>query len=84
MGDRGMTYDMFNEAFLQGMKKLTLRADVITPNLMELCLLSDVSYEKMITHRQDADYIQRIADLCRALLAKAVKHQRRTSLRCMA
>ena len=75
MGDRGMTYDMFNEAFLQGMKKLTLRADVITPNLMELCLLSDVSYEEMITHRQDEDYIQRIADLCRALLAKAVKHQ---------
>lgn len=75
MGDRGMTYDMFSQEFLQGMKKLTRRADVITPNLMELCLLSDVSYEEMITHRQDKDYIQRIADLCKILFAKASKPQ---------
>lgn len=75
MGDRGMTYDMFSEAFLEGMKKLTLKADVITPNLMELCLLSDVSYNEMITHRQDTDYIQRITDLCKVLLEKAEKSQ---------
>lgn len=75
MGDRGMTYDMFSEDFLQGMKMLTRRADVITPNLMELCLLADVSYQEMITHRQDADYIERIAGLCRVLLGKAEKSQ---------
>ncbi|MBQ8821584.1 MAG: pyridoxamine kinase [Lachnospiraceae bacterium] len=75
MGDRGMTYDMFSQEFLQGMKKLTSRADVITPNLMELCLLSDVSYEEMITHRQDENYIEKIADLCKGLLEKAAKPQ---------
>ncbi len=75
MGDRGITYDMFSEEFLLGMRKLTERADVITPNLMELCLLSDVSYDEMITHRQDSDYIERIADLCRALLENAHKSQ---------
>lgn len=75
MGDRGMTYDMYSEAFLQGMKRLTKRADVITPNLMELCLLSDVSYEEMITHRQEENYIEKIAGLCRELLAKAQKPQ---------
>ena len=75
MGDRGMTYDMFSEAFLEGMKKLTRKADVITPNLMELCLLSDVSYDEMITHRQESDYIQRITDLCQKLREKAKKPQ---------
>ncbi|MBQ7919274.1 MAG: pyridoxamine kinase [Lachnospiraceae bacterium] len=75
MGDRGMTYDMFNETFLQGMKELTKKADVITPNLMELCLLSEVSYEEMITHQQDEDYIRRIVNLCKVLLAKALKPQ---------
>lgn len=75
MGDRGMTYDMFSDAFLLGMKRLTKRADVITPNLMELCLLADVSYGEMITHRQEEDYIQRITGLCKELISQAEKSQ---------
>ncbi len=71
MGDRGFTYDMFNEEFLAKMKELTVRADVITPNLTEACLLADVDYKELITHRQDQDYLQRIVDMCHVLRKKA-------------
>ncbi len=75
MGDHGRTYDMFSAEFLKGMKQLTLQADVITPNLTELCMLADVDYQEMITHRQDADYLDRIKEICRRLLAGAHRKQ---------
>lgn len=76
MGDHGRTYGMYSEKFLQGMKALTLKADVITPNLTELCLLADEDYEKMITHCQDEDYIQRIKEVCLKLLEKSDRQQK--------
>ncbi len=75
MGDHGKPYDMFSQVFLQGMKELTLKADVITPNLTELCFLADVDYEELIAHRQEEDYILRIEQICRSLLEKALKQQ---------
>lgn len=75
MGDGGKTYGMFSEKFLQRMKELTLRADVITPNLTELCLLADENYSEVISHCQEKDYTQRIKGVCEKLLSKADKEQ---------
>lgn len=75
MGDNGKGYDIFNEEHLREMKKLTLRANVITPNLTELCLLGDEEYDEVIAHRQDADYIERIESICKKLVEKAQKSQ---------
>lgn len=75
MGDNGSPYDMFSDIFLQRMKELTLKADVITPNLTELCFLADVDYAELITHRQEEDYIQRIKEICGKLLEKSPKEQ---------
>lgn len=75
MGDHGKPYGMFNETFLQRMKELTLKADVITPNLTELCFLADVDYAELIIHRQDEDYIRRIIGICENLLQKTSKSQ---------
>lgn len=47
MGDDGMTYDMYTSEFLSAMKKLTARADVITPNITEFCLLTDIDYSTL-------------------------------------
>ena len=47
MGDDGMTYDMYTSEFLSAMKKLTARADVITPNITEFCLLTDMDYNTL-------------------------------------
>lgn len=75
MGDEGMRYDMFSAEFLCGMKELTRRADVITPNVTELCLLADEDYSDVISHRQDVDYTKRIREICEKLLAKANRPQ---------
>ncbi len=45
MGDDGNKYDIFTSNLLKEMKKLARRADIITPNLTELCLLTDTDYE---------------------------------------
>lgn len=45
MGDDGKRYDMFTEGLLEKMKELAGMADIITPNLTELCLLTDADYE---------------------------------------
>ena len=44
MGDNGRRYDMFTPELLAMMKELVRRADIITPNLTELCLLTDTDY----------------------------------------
>lgn len=75
MGDHGERFPMFSEAFLQNMKKLTLRADVITPNLTELCLLTDTDYTELTTHCQEKDYLQRIQQICMDFSVRAQRPQ---------
>ena len=45
MGDDGVKYDPFTDGLLEKMKRLVVMADVITPNLTELCLLTGAEYE---------------------------------------
>lgn len=47
MGDDGITYDMYTPDLLAAMKKLVARADIITPNLTEFCLLTDTDYTSL-------------------------------------
>lgn len=75
MGDYGRSFGMFSEEFLRGMRKLTELADVITPNLTELCLLAGVDYDTLTAHRQEKDYIERIQSICDKLLMQAKKPQ---------
>lgn len=48
MGDDGIKYDMFTPKLLEKMKALAEAADIITPNLTELCLLTDASYDTIM------------------------------------
>lgn len=45
MGDEGNVYAMFTPGLLSQMKALAARADIITPNLTELCLLTDTEFD---------------------------------------
>ena len=75
MGDNGRRIRIFSEELLKGMKELTSRADVITPNLTELCLLADVDYSDVILHKNEKDYIKRIQDIGEKLMKKAKRPQ---------
>lgn len=49
MGDDGITYDVFTDSLLEQMKKLALQADVLTPNITELCLLTGYDYSDLVS-----------------------------------
>lgn len=67
MGDNGRCFKSFSQELLRTMKELTKRADVITPNLTELCLLAGLDYSSLHSHSMDEDYRERVADIARKL-----------------
>lgn len=75
MGDRGKFYSMANMEFIEEMRKLTRMADVITPNLTELCFLSGVDYESVIAFTQKENFMYKIKKLCEKILSEANKPQ---------
>lgn len=52
MGDEGVRFSFCTDMLLKDMKALAARADVVTPNLMELCLLTDADYNEVIQKAQ--------------------------------
>lgn len=46
MGDNGVIYGTYTEGMCRGMKELVRKANVITPNLTEACLLADWPYRE--------------------------------------
>ncbi|REB05481.1 pyridoxamine kinase [Sporosarcina sp. BI001-red] len=62
MGDRGQMYDVFTSKLIGYMKELVKRADVITPNVTECCLLTGLSYDKLQTYRTNKDYVAAIEE----------------------
>lgn len=72
MGDSGKPYDVFTPYMGKQMKKLAFMADVITPNLTELCILTDTNYDSLIVHENSPDYLEKIAKIGKALLKKGI------------
>ena len=64
MADDGVLYDTYDEKLCEKVKALTKKADIITPNLTELCILCDADY-KEITEENN---IEKIAYLASSLL----------------
>ena len=68
MGDGGQTYDIYTETFGKQMRKLVERADVITPNLTELCILTDTDYTSLTAQKASPDYLNIIVETGKCLL----------------
>lgn len=45
MGDDGVLYSTYNDELVQGMRRLSTRAQLLTPNLTEACFLTDTPYQ---------------------------------------
>ena len=75
LGDNGRCIKSFSQELLQTMRELVKRADVITPNLTELCLLAGVEYDSLHAHSTDADYLSRVEETARKLFPGADRLQ---------
>lgn len=74
MGDDGSTYSVFTEGLLAQMKKLALMADIITPNLTELCLLAGVDYKSLPGSSDSKALFTQIEALGKSLCAQGPTH----------
>lgn len=59
MGDNGERFNIFSSEFQQEMKRLAKRADIITPNLTELCLLTDTDPGAIVKQADGEEEYQR-------------------------
>ncbi len=68
MGDDGKAYKMIDATMTDGFRRLSAKADVLTPNLTEACLLTGMEYNPS----QNADSMRDLAKRLRDLGAKSV------------
>lgn len=69
MGDNGKRYTTCDENLCSRMRELVARADIITPNLTEACILSDTPYIEEVT----PDLHDKIFEIAEKLLALGPK-----------
>ncbi len=60
MGDDGRLYDTYTEEMCEGMKELCGKADIITPNMTEACLLLGKEYRRRFS---DAETKRMLSEL---------------------
>ncbi len=68
MADDGRVYDTYDDALCERIAMLAKRADVITPNLTELCILAGASFAELTKQSASDDYVCAIAETARTLL----------------
>lgn len=74
MGDNGALYAGFSDAFPQAMRALCGRADVLTPNVTEACLLTGTAYSPVQDAAQMRRLLERLLELgCRAAVLTGLR-----------
>lgn len=74
MGDNGALYAGFSDAFPQAMRALCGRADVLTPNVTEACLLTGTAYSPVQDEAQTRRLLERLLELgCRAAVLTGLR-----------
>ncbi len=73
MADRGRVYALCTAELSRRMKDLVALADVVTPNLTECCLLTGNDYGELISHAGKPGYLDRVANMARALLSPQLR-----------
>ncbi|MCI8321465.1 MAG: pyridoxamine kinase [Dorea sp.] len=81
MGDDGTPYDMFSDTLLSLMKELAFQADIITPNVTELCLLTGADYGRLAATLHSGSLLKEIRTLALSLCSRKLKHVIVTGIR---
>ncbi len=68
MADNGKLYPGFDMAFVESMKKLVSKADIVVPNITEACFLTGLEYKT----EYDKKYIKSLVTALKKLGAKSV------------
>ena len=68
MGDYGKLYRTYTKEMCEKMKELVHYADIITPNLTELCTLTDAPYP------ENGASIEELKEMCGKLAERGPKH----------
>ena len=71
MADHGKTYANFSEPLLRKMKLLAAEADILTPNISELCLLAGADMKEVLELSGDMLY-QRLGKLAQEIIAQEI------------
>ncbi len=74
MGDNGKKYAMFTQKLPERMKELAMEADIITPNLTELCLLTGKDFAEITGRKDIKEMSGRIQELAESFLKNGPKH----------
>jgi len=69
MGDDGEVFDMFSQRLLDLMAELVKKANVITPNLTELCLLTGRDPADVLKIKSGHSMIKAVEEMGREILA---------------
>lgn len=81
MGDNGARFPLFDSEFQQAMRELVSRADIITPNLTELCLLAGEDC-RMAGQQEDGSALARMAEqMARDIMASGPSEVAVTGIR---
>lgn len=70
MGDHGKVYGMYSDVLLSKMKQLVSKANIVTPNLTELCLLEGENYEDLLEIKDEKSLMKKTEGMARNLLEK--------------
>ena len=68
MGDNGRLYAGFDTEYVEAMKKLCAKADVLIPNITEAALLTGIEYKEVY----DREYIERLIEALKKLGAQRI------------
>lgn len=68
MGDNGHLYPIFNDEYVEGMKTLVAKADILLPNITEACFLTGKEYKE----KYDKEYIMSLLKGLKELGAKTI------------
>ena len=69
MADDGVLYDTYNENLCEKVKLLTKKANIITPNLTELCILCGADFKEI----NESNHIEKVCNLAEKLLTETTK-----------